>query len=195
MWTIRRPLEGDGLRLRALRLRALRDAREFFLETLEAAEALDAAAWEARVARYNQPGRQVLMVAERNTDHSWVAMAGALVDHESESDDFNLPDPPVAQGDRWAMVWGAWVERAHRGHGLADDLCAALYTWAADEAGVDWLGLHVRDCNSRAIRFYARQGFDIVARRSYPAHRVTALVMVRAIARACAGASLGAAPR
>ncbi len=49
-------------------------------------------------------------------------------------------------------MWGTYGDSFHRGRGVADCLCAELYEWAAAEAGVDWLGLHVRDSNTRAIQ-------------------------------------------
>lgn len=181
MWTLRRARAGDGPRLRALRIQALRTDGAAFLETLREAAALDAAAWEARIARYSRRGHQVLVVAEDLGNSSWVGMAGAFLDSERDSDEFDLPDPPVAAGDRWAMVWGTYVDPSHRGQGVADGLCAGLYKWAAEEACVDWLGLHVRDSNTQAIQLYDRQGFRVVSLSHHPELGVTSLVMVQPI--------------
>ncbi|WP_069162886.1 GNAT family N-acetyltransferase [Nocardia altamirensis] len=181
MWALKRPGAGDGPRLRSLRLQALRTDGSAFLETLDEAAALNATAWEARVTRYTRRGHQVLVVAEEPGNLTWVGMAGAFLDSERDSDEFDLPDPPVGPGDRWAMVWGTYVVSQFRGQGVADGLCAALYTWACEEAGVDWLGLHVRDSNVAAIALYRRHGFGVVARNHHPELGVTSLVMVRAV--------------
>ncbi|MBF6341616.1 GNAT family N-acetyltransferase [Nocardia abscessus] len=167
--------------MRVLRMRALREAGQAFLETVDEAAGLDADAWEARICRYSRRGRQVLAVVEDPDRREWVAMAGAFVDCERDSDEFDLPDPPVTVGDRWAMVWGMYVEPCHRGRGVADALCAELYRWAGEDAGVDWLGLHVRDCNTAAIALYRRHGYEIVARHAHPALGVTSLVLVRPV--------------
>ncbi len=108
-------------------------------------------------------------------------MAGAFLDSERDSEAFDLPDPPVGVGDRWAMVWGTYVDPQLRGHGVADDLCTELSAWARREAGVDWLGLHVRDSNAPAIALYRRHGFGVVARNRHPGLGVTTLVMVQAV--------------
>ncbi|MFX0581058.1 GNAT family N-acetyltransferase [Nocardia nepalensis] len=181
MWTVRHARAGDGPRLRALRMQALRDAGYAFLETIDEAATIDAAAWEARIARSSRRGRQVLVVAEDMRDHTWVGMAGAFLDSERDSDEFDLPNPPVSPGDRWAMVWGTYVDPTRRGQGVADGLCAELYKWAAKEAGVLWLGLHVRDSNTQAIQLYRRQDFRVVAHSRHPELGVTSLVMVRPI--------------
>ncbi len=178
MWTLRSARAGDGPLLRDLRLRALRDAGHAFLETVDQAGRLDAAGWEARIARYTRPGRQVLVVAEDPHAGSWCGMAGAFVDSERDNPEFDLP---VHQGDRWAMMWGTYVAPASRGKGMADRLCESLFTWAVEQARVDWLGLHVRDSNSHAIQLYQRQGFHVVSRNFHPALRVTSLVMVRPV--------------
>ncbi|WP_162958784.1 GNAT family N-acetyltransferase [Nocardia yunnanensis] len=70
---------------------------------------------------------------------------------------------------------------AERGQGLAAELCAEAYKWAAAEARVNWLGLDVRDSNARAIRFYRREGFEVAARRDHPELGVTSLVMVQPV--------------
>lgn len=169
-------MPGDGPRLRRLRLRALSDAPESFLETYDQAAGLAAAEWESRIERYRQAGRQLLVVGE--ADGIWSGMAGAFVDCERDRADLTIP---VHAQDRWAMLWGMYTVPAERGQGLADALCAEAYAWAAAEARVHWLALDVRDSNTRAIRFYRRQGFEVVARREHPSLGVTSLVMVQQI--------------
>ncbi|WP_246024008.1 GNAT family N-acetyltransferase [Nocardia yunnanensis] len=176
MWSIRRATPGDGQHLRALRLQALSDAPEAFLETYDYAAGLSAAEWEARIERYRQPGKQLLVVGEANG--VWCGMAGAFLDCERDSSDIALPVRPQ---DRWAMIWGMYTLPAERGSGLAAALCAEAFDWAATEARVDWLGLDVRDSNTRAIKFYQHEGFAVAARRFHPALNVTSLVMMRPV--------------
>ncbi|MEV6334125.1 N-acetyltransferase [Nocardia vinacea] len=76
---------------------------------------------------------------------------------------------------------GTYVDPSPRGRGVADSLCAELFKWAAEEAGVDWLGLHVRDSNTQAIQLYDRQGFRVVSRSHHPELGVSSLVMVQPI--------------
>ncbi|RJO72557.1 hypothetical protein D5S18_22585 [Nocardia panacis] len=106
MRSIRRAMPGDGKRLRALRLKALRDAPEAFLETYDDAAGLSAAEWEARIERYRQPGRQLLVVGE--ADGVWSGTAGAFLDSERDTADLTLPARPQ---DRWAMIWGMLDQR------------------------------------------------------------------------------------
>ncbi|WP_033247108.1 GNAT family N-acetyltransferase [Nocardia carnea] len=180
MWTIRYARAGDGPRLRALRLEALYNARSAFLETVEQATAVDEQGWEDRIARCTQPHRQALVAVETHPDEAWLGMAGAFIDSESEGPEFDLPDPPVATGQRWAMVWGTYTDPGHRREGMAAALCTELCRWAAEDAQVDWLGLHVRDTNTAAIRLYQQLGFAVTARRHHPHLDVTSLIMVRA---------------
>ncbi|WP_253949646.1 GNAT family N-acetyltransferase [Nocardia terpenica] len=177
MWTIRRAESGDGLRLRSLRLQALTDAPEAFLETYDQAVALEPGEWESRIERSRQPGHQLLVVGEAGG--IWLGMAGAFVDCDRDSADLTIP---VGPQDRWAMLWGMYAVPTVRGQGLAAELCTEARKWAAIEARVSWLGLDVRDSNARAIRFYRREGFEVVARREHRELGVTSLVMVQPVA-------------
>lgn len=178
MWTIGHAHTGDGPRLRALRLQALRNSGAAFLETIEQATQVDAHGWEARVVRCIQPRRQALVAAENCTDGTWLGMAGAFIDSERDGAEFDLPDPPVAAGQRWAMLWGTYTDPTHRRSGMVAALCTELCRWA-EEDPVEWLGLHVRDTNASAIRLYRRHGFEATAQRHHPRLGVTSLIMVR----------------
>ncbi|MGN2642404.1 GNAT family N-acetyltransferase [Nocardia takedensis] len=121
------------------------------------------------------------MAVEDSGTGEWIGMAGAFLDRERDDDRFVLPDPPVSRGDRWAMVYAMYVRPEARAHGVADSLCVELARWAGRDAGVRWLGLHVRDTNTRAIALYARHGYETVARREHVELGVSSLVMVRPV--------------
>jgi RimJ/RimL family protein N-acetyltransferase len=97
-----RPIrEGEGPRLRELRLRALRDAPGAFRSTPELEEPFPPEEWERR-------GRGVL-IAEDGAD--WVGMAGLYVE----------PDLPAI-----AKVWGVWVDPRARGQGAGRRLMEGM---------------------------------------------------------------------
>jgi GNAT superfamily N-acetyltransferase len=67
-------------------------------------------------------------------------------------------DSPLWRHREWAEVEALYVERPWRGTGLADDLLGRAFDWAAD-LGLSAVQLYVTASNTRAIRFYERQGF------------------------------------
>ncbi|MBC7299552.1 GNAT family N-acetyltransferase [Nocardia salmonicida] len=177
-WEIRRVQTGDGERLRAVRLAALREYPSAFGETAEQAATLHPADWEARIARSCAPGRQILAVATDSEQGEFVGMLGGFIDSERDRPELLVPVP---DGARWAMVWGAYVRRRARGSGLADQLLATVHRWAVDEARVDWIGLDVVETNTRAVRFYQRNGYTRTAQRRPYANNsaLTEVVMMR----------------
>jgi RimJ/RimL family protein N-acetyltransferase len=124
---------GEGIRLRELRLRALRDAPEAFSSRPALEEAFPAETWEQR-------GRSVV-VAEQ--DGRWLGMAGTFVD-----DDL----PAIAN------VWGVWTEPAARGRGAGRALVEAAVARAAG-AGQRRVELTVSDRAPAAEALYAGLGF------------------------------------
>jgi GNAT superfamily N-acetyltransferase len=67
-------------------------------------------------------------------------------------------DAPLWRHRTWAEVEALYVEPSWRGAGLADALLERACAWAAG-LGMPVVQLYVTASNSRAIRFYERQGF------------------------------------
>ena len=125
--------EGEGDRLRELRLRALREAPDAFSSVPEREEAFEPAVWEQR-------GRTVLVAEDRG---DWLGMAGWFVDEDL---------PAIAN------VWGVWVDPRERGHGAGRGLVEAVVD-AARAAGHRRLELGVTDHVPGAEALYERTGF------------------------------------
>lgn len=64
-----------------------------------------------------------------------------------------------------------WVTERYRGQGLADVLMDVAVDWAKRE-GFGRLSLHVWKDNSRAVRFYERQGFKSTRSFAFPQHKL-----------------------
>lgn len=144
---------GEGPRIRALRLRALRDAPYAFASSLEHELALSDAHWESLAQRSGGGEAAGATGAEGAADASvvwvatdcerWRAMAGSFwLDRRAG----------VAQ------LWGMWVEPAARGHGLGRRLVEEVERWAADRGAVR-LRLGVVDRAAEVAAFYERLGF------------------------------------
>lgn len=141
---VRRIRPGDGVLLRAIRVRALTDAPTAFGQPLAEAQEKPDDYWEKWV-----------LVASEDSDHaaylgghgdSWLGMAGGFVmDDEPES----------------AMLYGMWVDPRARGTALAADLVAAVLEWA-QTTPVTRVILWVTETNTRARRFYERCGFTLI---------------------------------
>jgi GNAT superfamily N-acetyltransferase len=67
-------------------------------------------------------------------------------------------DSPLWQHRERAEVEALNVEHPRHGTGLADELLGRAFDWAAD-LGLAALQLHATASNTRAMRFYERQGF------------------------------------
>jgi GNAT superfamily N-acetyltransferase len=67
-------------------------------------------------------------------------------------------DFPMWRHHEWAEVEALYVERLWRGTGLADALLGRAFDWAA-ALGLPAVQLYVTASNTRAVRFYERQGF------------------------------------
>ena len=132
---IERLRQGDGARLRAIRLRALADAPEAFGSTLAESEGRSVAEWEAQI--------EVLPTfVWREGDADLGMVRGAP--HDSDAD----------AGDLISM----WVAPEARGRGVADALVGEVVAWARDR-GLRRLVLDVGEHNVPARRCYERQGF------------------------------------
>jgi GNAT superfamily N-acetyltransferase len=99
------------------------------------------------------PERLVLAVT---CDAAWVAYA--LLERG--------PSPSTVRGDRPREIVRFYVASSWQGRGVAAPLMAAALD-AARAAGCDVAWLTVWEQNSRALRFYARQGFVPVGRTTY----------------------------
>jgi GNAT superfamily N-acetyltransferase len=136
---IHRLVPDEWLRLRDLRLAALRDAPYAFNAPLADAEAASEDEWRERI------DGQAWFVAARDIEDVGLVCGGQPRD-----------------GDRRIrMVRSMWVAPAERGQGTADALLDALASWArSDGAGV--LALWALRSAPRAHTFYARYGFNEV---------------------------------
>jgi RimJ/RimL family protein N-acetyltransferase len=128
---VRRIEVGDGERLRALRLAALREDPGAFGATLAEDEARPARDWEMLGG-----GPGAVFVAG-----DWEGMAGVFLPEDG--------DP---------VLWGMWVAPAARGRGLGRALARALIGWARDR-GLERLTLSVSDGAPAAERLYSALGF------------------------------------
>ena len=133
---VRRIEVGEGERLRAIRLAALRDAPGAFGAT----EAGDAARpprdWDMLGG-----GPGAVFVARRPRRSDWEGMAGV-----------HLPE------DGGAKLWGMWVAPSARGRGLGSALARAVIGWTRDRA-LERLTLSVSDAATGAERLYRTLGF------------------------------------
>lgn len=123
--------------MRALRLRALRDAPDAFWVTAEEEEATPSAEWRRRLATTDR----ATFVASR--DGVDVGLVVGARHHEHERD---------------AGLFGLWVAPDARGSGVATALVAAVVEWAR-AARYGSLRLEVADANEPAVRLYAGLGF------------------------------------
>jgi GNAT superfamily N-acetyltransferase len=76
------------------------------------------------------------------------------------------PAPSAVRGARPVEIERFYVERAWHGRGLAGALMDAVLGTVRD-AGADVAWLKVWEHNSRALGFYARQGFARIGRATY----------------------------
>jgi GNAT superfamily N-acetyltransferase len=136
--TVRRLRREEHELLRALRLRALRDAPSAFGSSYEREEAFTAEAWKQRL----RPDGHRNFLGEMSDG----TPAGLVAISHDES------DPNVA----WLVAM--WVEPSARGTGLADELIGTVLRTAAAD-GFSVVRLHVAEGNDRAERTYLRHGF------------------------------------
>jgi GNAT superfamily N-acetyltransferase len=155
------PEPDEWERWRELRLRALRDSPDAYLETIAQAEAHDEALWRSRIAP--TPTRHA--VAAIADDGRWTGQMVVLLD----------PDPPT--------LVAVFVEPAHRGDGTAGLLLDAVVA-RVRETGATRLRLQVSGGNDRARRFYERAGFVATGDvEVYPGHELPEHEMVLDLAR------------
>jgi predicted GNAT family acetyltransferase len=135
--TIRSTTSDDALRLRDIRLAALRDEPDAFGSTYEESMHYSMDRWHRMATEWNY------FIAE--TDDQIVGMASGNV---------------YAPHTTTAWLFGMFVQPAFRGTGLAQALVARVATWARSE-NYSSLGLHVTETMARARAFYEKIGFHL----------------------------------
>lgn len=128
-------------RVRAVRLRALRDAPDAFARTLEEEEPQPPEFWRERL------GSQAVTFLASLEDADVGIVVGA----------------PFPERDGAAGLFAMWVAPAARGRGVGDRLVDAVVDWAR-QAGYGRVVLDVGDANLPAIRLYERKGFEPTGR-------------------------------
>jgi GNAT superfamily N-acetyltransferase len=124
-------------RVRAIRLRALRDTPDAFATTAADEELREPESWRARLASPEAA--------------TFVAREGA--------EDVGLVTGAAFRGRAGAAgLFGMWVAPAARGTGVGDGLVEAVVAWARAAAYARAV-LEVGDVNDAAIRLYERHGF------------------------------------
>jgi GNAT superfamily N-acetyltransferase len=141
--------------LRDVRLRALADAPEAFLTTLDEALAYPEQVWRERAA--TQPGRVTFIAEEPGSDRWWGMVGGLLETLQAD-------EPPAV------YLVGMWVDPARRGTGLGQALVQAVLDWATAQ-GVGRVELDVVETNAPAITLYERRGFRPTGARHIVAGR------------------------
>jgi ribosomal protein S18 acetylase RimI-like enzyme len=140
---VRRVVEDDWARLRAVRLEMLADSPLAYLETVADAEARSEGEWRFRAQRGSSGTATVALAAEDPAQGGrWVAYLACLVDSPGQG-----------------HVVSVYVTPAQRGSGLAVCMLDAVVGWARGEAGLSRLHLYVHEHNDRAHAFYRRYGF------------------------------------
>lgn len=135
-FTIIRLAPQEGLRLRAIRLRALAEAPDAFASTHGQAAALPPGSWAAQLREMP----------------TFVAVA--------DGEDVGLVRG-ARDDSRAGAAWliSMWVAPEVRGRGVGEALIDAVVEWAR-ASGARRLLLDVGDHNRPAIALYARKGFE-----------------------------------
>jgi GNAT superfamily N-acetyltransferase len=131
---IRQVAAEDWERLREVRLRALADAPEAFLETVEQASTFSEDHWRSRATPSDT---QASFVSDDGT-----AMVTCFV----------ADDPATA------FLVGMWVAPERRGTGVAGELVGRVVDWARAHS-CERVCLSVEPGNDRAARLYEKCGF------------------------------------
>jgi GNAT superfamily N-acetyltransferase len=143
-WQVRRIRVDEGLRLRALRLRALADAPTAFGSTHAREEKFAEEVWHSRAANGAAGLASVTTVAEQAD--RLVGMASGLAADPKEADVMG----PV--------LVGMYVDRSVRRRGIGEALIESVKTWARSR-GHDRLLLWAVSSNAPALALYRRCGF------------------------------------
>ena len=126
----------EGTRLRTIRLRALREAPNAFVTTLE-----ESAAWPPEIWSNQLSGLANFVAVMEDSDVGLVRGA------------------PDGRARDTAWLISMWVAPEARGRGVGAALIDAVAAWAGSKGFVRLL-LDVADDNVSAIALYARMGFE-----------------------------------
>jgi len=150
---IRRIEQGEGRRLRDVRLRALRDSPGAFSSTYEEFENRPLSEWESLATARSTGSQETTFVAESPTGFVGMVRGCWSDDHAGVVE-----------------LTSMWVEPSARGTGVGVRLIEAVVTWAR-AAGADEVDLWVVEENDPAIALYQRFGFTTTSdREPYPNH-------------------------
>jgi ribosomal protein S18 acetylase RimI-like enzyme len=154
--TVRRVRPDEALRVRELRLEALRDpvASIAFLETVEVATGRPMTEWEERTRLNATSAQQAQFFAE--AEGRFIGAVTVIPRRAGEPDYFQR----VPEVDTATLV-GVYVSPQARGRGVIDALIAQAIAWSRD-AGYPELTLDVHERNAPAIAAYRRSGFEVV---------------------------------
>ena len=142
---IRRIRPDEGLRLKALRLRALADAPLAFGSNLAREEAFADATWHERASGAAAGSERATFIAV--DAGQWVGMATGVARH---------PDGPEYS----PMLISMFVDSSQRGRGVGAALVERVTEWARG-LGATSLHLWATATNRSAIALYERCGFAL----------------------------------
>jgi ribosomal protein S18 acetylase RimI-like enzyme len=128
----------EAVRLRAIRLRALREAPHAFATTYEESLARPMEVWSKQLAE----------------------LATFVAVHDGADVGLARVGPDGNAGD--AMLLSMWVAPEVRGTGLGEALIDAAVEWARAQRFAR-LVLEVKDDNTHAVALYSRKGFELTA--------------------------------
>jgi RimJ/RimL family protein N-acetyltransferase len=164
---IRRIRADEGLRLRALRLRALGDAPMAFGSSLAREQAFSESVWHERAASAASGSDRATFVAEEAD--RWVGMATGVARHPED-----LQHSPI--------LISMLVDATQRGRGVGAALVERVTAWVRALAAEN-LYLWATSTNRPAIALYERCGFRLTAETRPLAHTpsLAEVLMVRGL--------------
>ena len=165
-WSVRQIRDGEGLRLRTLRLHALADAPTAFGSTLAREQAFGEEVWRERAAHGAAGLDRVMVVAER--DDRWVGMASAIAAE---------PKEPVHPGP---ILVGMFVDGSARRLAIGEALVERVKTWARSH-GEKNLHLWAVSANAPALALYRHCGFE-PSGRTRPVPHTAGLIELQLVA-------------
>ncbi len=141
---VRRLSSADGMILKDVRLRALREDPESFTVSLAEVERRPDEEWVAWSSRLARPDAGEVLFAAFGADPGRaIGMAGVVLRERPHLD---------------ARVYGVWADPSVRGHGIARQLMHEVIEWAR-ASGRERLTLCVMEASGPAIALYLSLGF------------------------------------